>query len=196
MATNLSLEPLDVSCTDTDCENDLHCFLQKKRRPDGRRVGGPCRDCGVDLVKWDRVTTRKLSDVAYTFDVMKSELIRHEFWHRKLDQRALNYARRKGRLLLREAAEARVLSSVGGAKHPREGQQTPFEGNILYYAQHAVAACCRKCIEYWHGIESGRPLSDAQKDYLVELIMLYVADRMPDLAEGPIKVPPIRRKSE
>lgn len=26
------------------------------------------------------------------------------------------------------------------------------DGNIVFYAQHAVAACCRNCIEVWHGI--------------------------------------------
>ena len=28
----MALEPLKISCTDTDCDNDLHCFLQKERR--------------------------------------------------------------------------------------------------------------------------------------------------------------------
>ncbi|WP_395845163.1 DUF4186 family protein [Archangium violaceum] len=120
--------------------------------------------------------------------------MRHSFWHRSIDPRAQNHARRKGRHRLRMAAEARILSSVGKAKHPREGRQTPFEGNILYYAQHSVAACCRKCIEYWHGIEPGRPLTQDEANYLVELVMLYVADRMPDLADGPTKVPPLRTK--
>ncbi|WP_075336089.1 DUF4186 family protein [Archangium gephyra] len=192
MATKPPLEPLAISCTATDCDNDLHCFLQKKRRDDGMRVGGPCRDCGADLVQWDRITTRNRSDAEYKFRAMKQELIRHEFWHRKLDQRAVNYAHRKGRQLLKEAAKARIVSSVGGAKHPREGRQTPFEGNILYYAQHAVAACCRKCIEYWHGIESGRALTEPEQDYLADLLMLYVKERLPNLANQPIKVPPIR----
>jgi hypothetical protein len=49
------LKPLGVTCTSTDCENGLHCFLQKKRKPKGMlRRGGPCRACGVDLVEWDR----------------------------------------------------------------------------------------------------------------------------------------------
>lgn len=186
------LEPLAVSCTDTDCENGLHCFLQKTRSADGRRVGGPCRDCGADLVKWQRVATRDVRDASYTFRALRHELIRHEFWHRPFDKRAVNHALRKGKLLLRDAAVHRIHSSVGEPSHPREGRQTPFASNVLFYAQHAVAACCRKCIEYWHGIDSHRPLTDEEIAYLVDLIMLYVEERLPELPDDPQKIPPIR----
>ncbi|MBN8227237.1 DUF4186 family protein [Corallococcus macrosporus] len=124
---------------------------------------------------------------------MKKELIRHEFWHRPLDQYAINHALRKGSILLKAAAKIRIQGSVAKPGHPREGRQTPFSGNILYYAQHSVAACCRKCIEYWHGIDSTKQLSDPEQNYLVDLIMKYVEDRMPDLAEHPIKVPPLKK---
>ena len=37
--------PLDIKCTSTDCDNDLHCFKQlKKMTPDQR---GKCRACGA-----------------------------------------------------------------------------------------------------------------------------------------------------
>ena len=89
-------------------------------------------------------------------------------------------------------AEKRIGKSVGASKNPREGKQTPYEGNILYYAQHAVAACCRKCIEYWHGIESGRALADEEVGYLSSLVILFINRRLPDLKDEPVKVPAMR----
>ncbi|MDC3985967.1 DUF4186 family protein [Polyangium jinanense] len=188
------LQPLGVTCTSTDCENGLHCFLQKERKRSGfPRRGGPCRDCNVDLIAWDRVNARDLQDAAYTFEALRNELIRHVFWHSTFNEGELNHATRKGRLGMRDAARKRVESSVGRPQHPREGRQTPFSGNVLYHAQHAVAACCRKCIEYWHAIPADRELEPAEIDYFVELIMLYIGERLPTLADEPKKVPPRRR---
>jgi hypothetical protein len=187
-----SLKPLKLSCTQTDCANDLHCFLQKTRK--SRAYGGPCRDCGKELVEFPRVHARNLDDVENTFEALSREWIRHEFWERSIDQRAINHARRKGRItLFNVAAPKRIRQAVGQARHPREGQQTPYEGNILYYAQHAVAACCRKCVEYWHGIPGGNPLTDVQIDYLTKLVLLYIDKRMPDLVDSPVRISPIRK---
>jgi hypothetical protein len=140
------------------------------------------------------VQVRSIGDIQNTFESLSKEWIRHEFWERPFDQHALNHARRKGMRAMREVEAAkRVRQSVGKAWHPREGRQTPFEGNVLYYAQHAVAACCRRCIEYWHGIPMGNPLEESEIDYLGRLVALYVERRLPSLNEEPVKVPPIRR---
>lgn len=187
-----ALKPLKLKCTQTDCKSDLHCFLQKKRS--AASSGGPCRNCGKELVDFPRVQARNVKDVAHTFESLSREWIRHQFWERPFDQRAINHALRKGKRGFREGAAAkRIQQSVGRARHPREGQQTPYEGNVLYYAQHSVAACCRKCVEYWHGIPMGNALTDDEVQYLTQLVLLYVEQRMPDLGEEPIKVPPMRR---
>ena len=185
------LKPLALSCTTSDCTNDLHCFLQKTRNIGHH--GGPCRSCGKELVDFKRVQIRNPGDLRYTFDSLGREWIRHTFWHREFDLPAINHARRKGMRGMRAAAAQRILQAVGSDKNPREGRQTPYTGNILYYAQHAVAACCRKCIEYWHGISTKAPLTENEATYLTNLVVLYVAARIPDLHEDPVKVPPIRR---
>ena len=190
------LEPLDLKCTNSDCENDLHCFKQKTRKRDDPRWG-PCRHCGKNLVDFPRVQARDIGDVEHTFQSLSQEWIRHMLWHLSFDQRAINHARRKGRRqLLDVEIEKRLRQSVGKTRHPREGRQTPFEGNVLFYAQHAVAACCRKCIEYWHGIPVGAALKRDHVHYLKELIVRYVEQRMPDLDDEPVKVPAIRKTPE
>lgn len=186
------LTPLKMSCTQTDCDKDLHCFLQTTRRP--RPCGGPCRSCGKNLVDFERVHARDLADVAHTFEALSHEWIRHEFWHRSFDIKAMNHARRKGMRLIREEyAEKHLRQAVGKARHSREGQQTSYQGNVLCYAQHAVAACCRKCIDYWHGIPIGQALTDSEVEFLKQLVLLYLERRLPDLNEEPMKVPSVRQ---
>jgi hypothetical protein len=186
--TPLELLPLNVKCTDADCEHDLHCFKFLSRSMEAEDEGA-CRYCGAKLIDWDRVHLRSLRDIANTFRSLKREYIRHALWHKPIDLKAELHARRKGVLLLRESAYKRIRSSVGRATPFRDGQQTPMEGNILYYAQHATASCCRTCMEYWHAIPKGRQLTDDEINYFTDLAMLYVADRMPELPDSPEKIP-------
>lgn len=185
------LEPLKITCTSTDCASNLHCFKfhNKKMTADKK---GACRSCGIKLVDWNRVHKRNIKDIAYTFKSLKFELIRHHNWHIDIDLKAMNHARRKGKKLMRIAAEKRIRSSVAPANPPRDGTQTPREGNIIYYAQHGTACCCRKCIEYWHDIPQGRELNVDEIQYFTDLILDYLRDRLPDLKEDGVYVPKIK----
>jgi hypothetical protein len=146
-------------------------------------------------VDWSRVHNLDSRDAEYTFSAMKFELIRHKFWHVDIDQKAINHAKRKGYSGLDLAVRSRLRKSVGSAKPSRDGRQTPMEGsgNVIYYAQHATASCCRKCIEYWHGIPQGRALTEDEVGYLAQLAMLYIRDRLPSLTADGEKVSPIRK---
>lgn len=186
------LPKLAISCTKSDCDDNLHCFRSTKKLRD-QGLGGACRSCHAQLVDWPRVHERKLDDVEHTFTELRLELIRHHFWHVDIDEQARNHALRKGRTALLGSAVSRIAKAVGVENPYRDGQQTPFTGNVIYYAQHATASCCRTCIEYWHGIEKGRALTADEQDYLVQLVTLYIDDRLPDLPEGPTKVPRRRR---
>ena len=191
---NEMLEPLKVTCTMADCADNLHCFkFHSRKMEEGER--GTCRYCGASLVDWERIHSRDSADIEHTVESLKHEFIRHHFWHAAIDQKADEHARRKGRLALRVAARTRVLNSVGSASPSRDGQQTPFSGNVLYYAQHATACCCRSCIEYWHAIPRGQALDQAQIDYFADLIMTYVEQRMPKLPNEPEKIPRRRKPS-
>ena len=188
------LPPLPkMACKETDCAKNLHCFLQNKQ--DSKPVsGGKCRECGAELVTWSRVHERKLQDAAYTFSMLRLEWIRHRFFHQPLTLRERNYAKRKGRVGMRAAAEKRIRDSVASEKPFMDGAQTPWTGNILYYAQHAMACCCRTCIAEWHGIPGGRELNEDEIRYLTDLLCLYVDQRMPELTETGENVPSIRKK--
>ena len=156
---------------------------------------GKCRACGADLVDWSRVHRRDPRDAVYTFAALRYELIRHHHWHTAIDQKALRHARRKGRVKLLAAAQHRLIKYLAPANPPRDGFQTPFAGNTIYYAQHAVATCCRTCLEYWHAIPKGRDLTSAELQYCLQLVAMYLAQRLPRLGELPEKVPPLRSRA-
>lgn len=185
-------KPLKISCTWSECEDNLHCFrATQKLRKDNK--AGACRACGVELIDWDRVHACNLDDVEHTFDELRRELVRHHFFHVDIDQKARNHARRKGRRALYADAHRRLQRYVGREPDAYDGRQTPFEGNTIYYAQHATAACCRKCIEYWHGFPIEGELAPVQLDYLYQLVVRYLDERLPDLGDEPENVP--RRRS-
>lgn len=193
----LGLKPLKITCTSSNCSNNLHCFLTtKKLAAEGKT--GRCRDCEADLVDWKRVLRRDLSDVQYTFEALRLEMIRHQFWHTPLTLVAINHARRKGRVELRVFANRQLRQLVGSVRHAREGYQTPREtsphANAINFAQHATACCCRKCIAEWHGIPATRPLSDDELAYFTDLVMLYVEERIPAMTDDRVSIPPIRKQ--
>jgi hypothetical protein len=188
------LKPLKLSCDHAECEQGLHCFRESRRRASAEeREPGSCQQCGARLVDWSRMHKRDRGDTAHTFIALRREWIRHRFWHADIDQRAMNYALRKGRRGLPMAMDSRLRSAIG-VKHSRDGQQTPWSGNILYYAQHATASCCRRCLQYWHGIPEDRPLTDDEIEYFVDLGLRYIFERIPDLPDEGQKVARIPRR--
>jgi len=173
------LKPLKIRCTSTDCDSGLHCFKRTRQMLKANQ-GGACRACWALLVDWKRLRARDLGDTGYTFEALKFEMIRHHFWHTEIDEKAIMHARRKGRVLLREAAENRLRKYVGPAEPSYDGRQTPMVGNTIFYAQHATATCCRKCLQEWYEIPIGVALTDEQISYFTELVMRYITERLPE----------------
>lgn len=189
-------KPLGLKCTSTSCSDNLHCFRQAKKEGEQRVSGGRCVECGADLVDFPRVHRRVEGDVTYTFSALQFEMIRHHYWHVAIDQKATNYAIRKGRIGMLAAAENRIRRAIGPAQPAFDGRQTGKSGNPLYYAQHATATCCRKCVEYWHGIPQGNELTEDEIVYCTGLVNKFVADRFPELTDCGERVPPIRRAAK
>jgi hypothetical protein len=186
-------EPLKISCTRSDCENGLHCFKKSKRM--AASEAGQCRSCGARLVVWERIRRRDHSDAEYTLQALTLEWVRHHCWCTPIDERAVLHARRKGRPGLRTLAEKRIRRSVGPAQPVRDGYQTPFEGNVIYYAQHATVCCCRTCIEYWHGVPKGEELTEEQIEYFLNLVTMFIEERMPTLTDAGEKIPARRARA-
>jgi hypothetical protein len=63
-----------------------------------------------------------------------------------------------------------VAQRLAPARPSSDGRQTPMRGHPVFVAQHATATCCRGCLAKWHYIAKGKPLSDEQIDYVLEVI--------------------------
>jgi Domain of unknown function (DUF4186) len=173
-----------MDCTRTDCAKDLHCFLPDRKMA-RRKQKGPCRSCGKELVDWSRLEKKDLTDVPHTIEMLKQEWIRHEYWCSKpVDSEAETRAHQSGLQKLRDEAETIIRKSVGPTMHPRQGRQTSWDGNIIFYGQHATASCCRRCIEVWHGISRKRDLTEDEMRYFTELICVYIRHRLPDVTDN------------
>lgn len=178
-------------CKKTDCAKQLHCFLKDKRR---RTPEGTCLTCGADLVDWARVHRRDVRDLNHTITALKYEHIRHEFWCAlPLSERAVRFARKLGRLGIYHKARGRIEKKLMQPGRWADYGQVPFEdkADAIHFAQHATATCCRRCIEVWHGIARHQVLPEEDVEYFAKLILRYVVDRLPDLAEEPIVPAPL-----
>lgn len=213
---------LKIECKKTQCNENLHCFLPPpKSKKSLEEMASPkpanadeahqskvpidttsrasyrgCWNCGARLVDWERTHALDKNDIEYVLSSLKCELIRHEFWCKEIDQWAVNNARRRGRRRMPEYADKRIRESIGSAHPYHDGFQTRGSGDVLFYAQHATATCCRECMEVWYGIPQGRKLIDTEVAFCADLLVRYVDARMPDLNEEPEKIPSIRKPKE
>jgi len=175
------LPAIKVKCTSTDCENDQHCYL-RKRKVEGAHVFGACRACGTEApFDIGRIRARDIDDIAYTFAALRNEMIRAHYWTKPFDNDALRRANKKGRDGVMAAVPGRLRSSIGKKANGFDGRQTGLEGNIILYAQHATATCCRKCLSYWHGVQADRDLKPKEARYCEALVVAYLEERLPPL---------------
>ena len=96
----------------------------------------------------------------------------------KLTQKDRDYIAVKGLETIKEHAFQFINSRVAPDFPKNDGKQTPMRGHPVFIAQHATATCCRKCIQKWHGIEKGRALNEREVEFVVGLIMGWIADQI------------------
>lgn len=109
------------------------------------------------------------------FDRLSRSRFRSRF---HLAPRDRAYAEAKGRATIAAHARDFVARRLAPAAPAKDGRQTPMRGHPAFIAQHATATCCRGCLEKWHGIERGRPMSDAEQAAVVALILAWIDREM------------------
>jgi hypothetical protein len=179
-----ALEPLTIHCTESRCEANLHCFSPNRRKKDWKKTyAGECQSCKKQLIDWTKVKARNLNDVKGTFDQLSREYIRHVFFHAPFDASSKEQARELGIGALKSKVRPLLEKKIVPAKIFRDGTQTKKEGSAIHYAQHATATCCRKCLEYWHGVERNRELTKEELSYCEGLVLAYLDLRSDELFE-------------
>jgi len=151
--------------------------------PEGNRA---CSVCGDAPVQWHRLGHLALDEIDYLFEQLPREAVRVKWWTDALDPKAeASLERLRDDHRVRERIERRLTQSLNrlyrrpdGRLSPfRDGRQTPYSGNVLYYAQHATATCCRRCIACWHGIPEGREITPTELGYLINVVLAYLRRR-------------------
>jgi hypothetical protein len=178
------LNPLNISCGSTKCEDGLHCFKTSERIAKKFGEHGVCKECGINLIDWGRIHQNNIKDAPFIFDTMKNELIRHVYWHTQIETEAIERTLKLKKDELRNHVKRVLKSKIGPPTNVWDGRQTPMMGKeIVNYAQHATATCCRKCLEYWHNISKNHKLTEEQLDFCTDLVMLYIQERVPNIPE-------------
>ena len=96
----------------------------------------------------------------------------------RLSQKDQDYIASKGIETIKEHAFQFINSRVAPDFPKNDGKQTPMRGHPVFIAKHATATCCRKCIQKWYGIEKGRALNERKVEFVVGLIMGWIADQI------------------
>ncbi len=166
-------------------ESRLALSPQPDRRDSPSRPGAPARQQKEDF-KEKRILSKgslQPSVVSETPAVYKGNL-----WQRLSQSRFRSsfslkandryYAAEKGPEVLRSHAQDFIRKRLAPANPPNDGRQTPMRGHPVFVAQHATGTCCRGCLEKWHHIPKGRPLTQEEEAYVVHIILEWIAREM------------------
>ncbi|GGO83069.1 DUF4186 domain-containing protein [Wenjunlia tyrosinilytica] len=67
-----------------------------------------------------------------------------------------------------------ITERLAPAEPYKDGKQTPYRGHPVFVAQHATATCCRTCLQRFHQIPKGHPLTREERAYAVEVITRWI----------------------
>ena len=93
----------------------------------------------------------------------------------RLTGKEAEYLRDKGLEVILDHARDFVVKRLADANPANDGKQTPMRNHPVFIAQHATGTCCRGCLAKWHGIPKGKPLTQQQIEYIVEVIRRWLA---------------------
>lgn len=112
-----------------------------------------------------------VDDLDSTLTKLAQNPFRRKF---KLFDRERAYLERWGiEKVMRDALEL-LTARVAPAEPKNDGKQTPWRNHPVFIAQHATATCCRGCIEKWHAVPKGRPLSQPELEHLLSVIRRWL----------------------
>ncbi len=95
-----------------------------------------------------------------------------------LQGKDLMYLHTKGLPAVIDHAKDFIAKRLAPAIPANDGKQTPFRGHPVFVAQHATACCCRGCLEKWHRIPKGRPLTSNEEAYIVNVLERWLGEEI------------------
>ena len=108
-------------------------------------------------------------------DLVLSRLSGSAFRSRfRLGDKERTYLAQRGLPTVLDHARDFVAKRLAPAEPLNDGRQTPMRGHPVFIAQHATATCCRSCLQKWHGIAAGGPLSREEQEHVVAAIAKWL----------------------
>lgn len=95
----------------------------------------------------------------------------------------MDYVNSRGFDMMVRHAHDFVERRLGPARPRNEGKQTPLKGHPLFLAQHATGADSRAALSEYHGIAEGKKLSRQQMDYVTDVVLRWLEERLAALQE-------------
>lgn len=145
-----------------DCRHNKHYFIHK----DGKSV---CMHCGFEFPYSKEM--QQLPSYERIKEIMELSKWNEDWFHAEFDNVAKAHSKKS-----REEIMQRLISSIG-ILHPNDGIQTPYYENPIYYAQHALGCCCRKCLLKFYGIPLERKLSKEELSYFADLVETFIKEK-------------------
>jgi hypothetical protein len=108
-----------------------------------------------------------MHDLDQIFERLARSRFRSRFHLRAKEREYLNS---KGLDVILDHGKDFIEKRLAPASPENDGRQTPMGKHPVFVAQHATATCCRGCLEKWHAIPKGRPLSAQEKTYVLGAI--------------------------
>jgi hypothetical protein len=113
---------------------------------------------------------RNLDDL---FSAFAKSTFRSRF---RLGPKELAYLADKTMPVVLEHGRRFIEERLAPASPKNDGRQTPMRGHPIFIAQHATATCCRSCLEKWHHIPRGRPLSEAEIQHVLDVLSRWLRE--------------------
>ena len=108
-------------------------------------------------------------------DELFEELSRSAFRRRfRLSATEKGYLKRRGLDTVMAHGEKFIEERLAPANPLNDGKQTPMRNHPIFVAQHGTATCCRGCLEKWHSISKGHPLTDEEKAYVLAVLRRWL----------------------
>ena len=99
------------------------------------------------------------------------------------------YLKQKTTAVVLQHGRRFILERLAPAEPCDDGRQTPMRGHPIFIAQHATACCCRGCLAKWHKIPKGRPLTDQEVDYILDVLARWLEIQASQYNEETAKSP-------
>lgn len=117
---------------------------------------------------------------------LKTELAKSTFRSRfKLNEGHRKSIAMKGWHTIAGQTEQIIRTRLAPAMPENDGSQTPMRGFPVFIAQHATGTCCRSCLQKWHDIPKGRPLTEEEIIYIRDILLQWLQDQAGDLTSYP-----------